>query len=276
MISSTVPGVVARILPSGVTTTAPLTASQVAMPIPVEVAAVFAGALSGAVVGVRRGFDVVGVMTLAIASGLGGGIIRDVLLQKYGIVAFQNPRLLITAFVAAAIGFFFTSAAERSKPAIFLIDTVSLSLFALIGADKALRADLLFLPAVMLGTITCVGGAMLRDVLCGEVPESLRPGTFYATAALAGSTVFVMLASWLNVVKFVAAVVSFAVIAGLRLLSVHRGWQTPRARDLTPAVTTMPRRVLPSRWLRRKRESDEREEPIRDDESTEDDGPPRS
>ena len=99
-------------LPPGLTTAAPGAVTQplVIVSPPFEIAATFVGAVSGALVAVRRRFDIVGVMTLALVAGLGGGIIRDVLLQRYGIAAFQHDYLLLTAVIAALIGFFF---AER-------------------------------------------------------------------------------------------------------------------------------------------------------------------
>ena len=246
LVESTVPSAVASVLPSIATTTAPVTQTTVAIPAYLEVSATFAGALAGALVGVDREFDLVGVTALAVFAGLGGGMIRDVLLQKYGIYALQNPRVLIAALIAALLGFFFFTAARRARPLLFLIDALSLGMFCVLGSDKALLAGLTFIPAILLGTITSVGGGVIRDVLTDQTPQVLRPGGFYATASVAGATMYVAMVGWLNIVKPLAMVMTVLVVLSLRLLSVWLGWQSPTPRDLTPTFAAMPRHVMRS------------------------------
>lgn len=245
-ITTTVPSIVASILPSGVTTSAPDAFGQgVAVTVPPawELVAVFAGALSGGLHAVRHKFDLVGVLTLAIVSGLGGGIIRDVLLQRLGIAAFQDNRYLLTAIAAAVLVFFFSELARRLDAPLRYVDALSLGLFVVVGADKALRADMNVLPAIMLGVITATGGSMLRDVLSGEAPVVLRPGTLYAIAATVGSIAFVLATVWLGVVKEFAALFAIVLAVGLRVIAMWRGWETPLARDYTQHVTGLPRRI---------------------------------
>jgi uncharacterized membrane protein YeiH len=245
-VGSTVPAVLASMLPAGVTSTSP---GAIVQPLnllspPFEVSATFVGAVSGALVAVRRRFDIVGVMTLALVAGLGGGIIRDVLLQKYGIAAFQHDYLLLTALIAALLGFFFASAIHRGRAVFLLVDAISLGLFAVVGADKAVVALLGIVPAILLGTITSTGGGVLRDVLTGDVPNVLQPGSLYALAAVAGSTTYVMLSVWLGIVKPWAAFVAIGIVLLLRLLSVWLGWQSPTPVDLSPTLA----RMVPESW----------------------------
>ena len=189
MITTAAQEFVASTLPSAATTTAPVTAVAAQVPPAFEITATFAGALAGALVGVRLRFDLVGVLTLAVISGLGGGIIRDVLLNTE-VYALQNPRLLIAAIAAALVVFFFFSLADRLMWSLFLIDAISLGIFAAIGSDKALLAGLALIPALLLGTVTAVGGGLLRDVLTNDVPQVLRPGGFYASVAVAGCATY--------------------------------------------------------------------------------------
>lgn len=243
-VATAIPSIVASILPATVTTTQPATTTIIQLPASWEIISAFAGALAGALAAVRLRFDLIGIMTLAVVSGLGGGIIRDVLLQKYGVYALQNPRMLMAALAAALFGFFFFSVAERLKGALFLVDALALGLFAAIGTDKAVLAGLTVVPAVLLGTITAVGGGVLRDILTGTVPQVLRPGAFYATAAVAGSIFYITIVEWLNIVKVVALAATVALVIGLRLITRLLGWQTPTASDLTPLVVAAPRRMI--------------------------------
>lgn len=256
VIATTVPSVVASILPSEVTTTQPVTDVVLQVPAALEVTAAFAGALAGGLAGVRLRFDLVGIATLAVVSGLGGGIIRDLLLQDYGVYALKNPRVLIAALIAALIAFYFYTAAEKLKWVMFLVDATALGLFAVVGTDKALLAGLTPIPAILLGTITAVGGGILRDVLTDDVPQVLRPGGFYATAAVGGSVLYITLVEWLNIVKPFAVITAVVSVLGIRLLTHFLGWKTPMATDLTPLVASAPRRVFASGgrafgWARR-------------------------
>lgn len=240
IVTSVVPSIVASVLPSGATTTAPVTSQPVYLPVPFEVAAIFAGALSGAMTAVTRRFDIMGLIVLAVVTGLGGGIIRDVLLQDYGIFALDNPRALIAVMIAAAVGAFFFTIAEKTRPILGLIDAASLGLFTLVGADKALVAGLAPLAAIMLGTITAIGGGILRDILCHREAQVMRRGSLYAFAAVVGSTLFVTLVVWLNVAKPIAMVLAAAVTIVLRLGSLWLGWESPEPYDLTDHLTSVP------------------------------------
>lgn len=241
IIATTVPSAIASALPSAITTTAPVTATSIGLPITFEVAATLAGALTGAMLGVTRRFDITGVFMLALVNGLGGGIIRDLLLQDQGIFALDHPRALISVLVAATFAFFFLSFAERLRPAVKVLDAFSLALFCLVGADKALVGGLSILPAILLGVTTSIGGGVLRDVLTGEIPQVMRRGSYYATAAVVGSSVYVFGTVWLNLAKPVALVLAGLITFGLRVGSLWRGWETPVPRDLTPVVVEAPR-----------------------------------
>ncbi len=235
---------IASALPSAATTTAPVTSVAVQVPAAFEIIATFAGALAGALIGVKLHFDLVGLATLAVVSGLGGGIIRDVLLQDYGIYALENPRLLIATLTGALVVFFFFSLADRLQWSLFLIDALALGMFAAIGSDKALIAGLAVVPAILIGAITAVGGGLLRDVITNDVPQVLRPGGYYATVAVAGSACYIGLAEWLNVVKPLALFVSVTLVVALRLMTHWLGWQTSTATDLTPLVAGAPQRAI--------------------------------
>ena len=244
IVETVVPSIVASVLPSAATTTTPVTSQPLFLPVWFEIAAIFAGALAGGMTAVRMKFDVTGVMVLAVVNGLGGGIIRDMLLQDYGVFAIDQPRALWAVVAAALVAMFFFSAAGRLRPALAIIEAFSLGLFCIVGSDKALVAGLTIVPAIMLGTVTAVGGGMLRDVLRDREPEILRRGSLSATAALAGSTTYVLLASWLNITKAPAMIAAAVVAMVLRVGSLWLGWESPEPFDLSPAVASLPRSIF--------------------------------
>ena len=235
IISTVVPSIIASALPSVATTTAPVAETIVRVPLLYELTAAFFGGLSGATHADERRMDISGIFVLAIVNALGGGILRDVLLQDHGIAAFLNWRLLAVALAAALFGFFFSSNYRKLKRPFLYLDALSLGLFAVVGADKALSAGLNVIPAVLLGVVTSVGGGMIRDVLCSETPQIMRPGTLSASAAVLGSSLYVFLVTWANIVKPLALVASVLVTLTIRLIAVKRGWQAPLPVHLTMA-----------------------------------------
>lgn len=244
LVASTVPSVIASVLPSAVTTTVPVTATAIYLPTSFEVAAIFAGALSGGLVAVNRRFDITGILALALVNGLGGGMIRDLLLQSHGVFALEESSALIAVLAASAVAMFFASLAERLRSTLLIVDAFSLGLFCLVGTDKSLVAGLGAVPAILLGSITAVGGGMLRDILCDREPEILRRGGLYSLAAIAGSGVYVVLVTWLNFAKYPAMALAAIIAVSLRLGALWLGWESPEPLDLSGQVVELPRRLL--------------------------------
>lgn len=199
----------------------------VSVPLLLDLGAVLVGGLTGALLAVRKRFDLVGSASLAIVAGLGGGIIRDVLLQRGPPAALLDSRYLITAAVAAAVGFYRSGDVAQIGRALIAVDAVNLGVFSVVGALKALTAGLAPVPSVFLGVVTAVGGGILRDVLAGEAPTMFVPGELYATVSAIGSTAFVVLWRSSLVSPTVAGIVATAIMALLRLLAVRYGWRLP-------------------------------------------------
>lgn len=132
----------------------------------------FAFGLNGALTAVRTArVDIVGVVTLGMITALGGGIIRDMLLDDLPPATFRDWRYLVTAAAGALIAFALGRHLHRLAGLITVLDTVGLSVFAVSGANKVLEFDIGVGRAVILGTITAVGGGTLRDVLIGQIPH---------------------------------------------------------------------------------------------------------
>ena len=192
-----------------------------------DLAGTFAFALNGALTGLRtaRRLDIVGVVTLGMVTAIGGGIIRDVLLDSLPPATFSDWRYLAVAAGGGLITFVFGRRLERLNTPIILLDAVGLSLFAVTGASKAIDFGLGPAQAVILGTITGVGGGTLRDVLIRQIPSVLR-SELYAIPAMVGATI-VVVASLLGASGPATAIGAAAVCFGIRMLGVRFGLNAP-------------------------------------------------
>jgi uncharacterized membrane protein YeiH len=154
----------------------------------------FAFALNGALTVVRTvRIDIVGVLTLATITAIGGGILRDVILGAVPPATFSDWRYLAVAACGGLLAFFLSRVLVRLSRSIEVLDAVGLSLFAVTGALKALAYGLGPGQAIILGGVTAVGGGTLRDVLISKVPDVLHSG-LYAIPALVGAAVIVLAA----------------------------------------------------------------------------------
>ena len=210
---------------------------DVAIPIPfwLELAAALTGGISGAMSAVRARYDIFGVVCIALTAGLAGGIMRDLLLQNYGIYAFQNPWLLVACAGAGVIVFFFGKLATYLDPIVHLLDNLSVALWAIISVGKALSASLDIVPAIILGTVTAVGGGILRDVFMNREPEAFQAGTLYGSASLVGSAIYALMRQN-HILEQYAALGCVVVVLGLRYGSLLFGWNTKPPRDYTDVV----------------------------------------
>src|SRR3954471_2679239 len=185
----------------------------------------FAFALNGALTALRVArLDVVGVVTLGMITALGGGIIRDVLLDVPP-ATFNDWRYLTVAAAGGLIAFVFGRHLERLTTPITVLDAAGLSLFAVTGAAKAVALGLGPLQAVILGAITGVGGGTLRDVLVRQIPSVLSSG-LYAIPALLGATATVVLAE-LHVGGLATYVAAAALCFGIRMVGVRYDLNAP-------------------------------------------------
>jgi uncharacterized membrane protein YeiH len=210
-----------------------------------DLTGVLANALLGGVIARRERLDPVGFAVLAVLSGLGGGLIRDTLLQHGTPVALTDPAYLLTALVGAAITFLIRVEGrswDRTWP---LVDALALGCWAAAGAEKTLDVGLGWLTAVLLGTITAVGGGVLRDVVLRRVPGVLGGNTLYASSAALASGALVLLDQAGH--PTAGSLTALVVGAGLCLLARRRGWMLPEADAWSPG------RVVPSRLRERRR-----------------------
>ena len=195
----------------------------------IEAVGVLAFALSGALLAVRRGFDVIGILVLAVLTCMGGGVVRDVLLGATPPDAFSDWPYFAGPVVATLVTFLFHPAVERSMRAVLLFDAVGLGLFCVNGTVKALEAGMGVVAAAALGVTTGVGGGLLRDVVARETPVLVDPRSeLYAVPAIAGC----LLVAGLWHLERYEAVLGLGIAGAIfvvRLLALQRGWRAPTA-----------------------------------------------
>lgn len=211
---------------------------EVALAIPfwLELAATIAGAIFGALSAVKAEYDIFGTCCIAIVVGLSGGMLRDVLLQDYGIYAFQRPSLIVACVVAAIAVFYFSHLIESFESFVDPLDNLSVALWAVIGTGKGLSAGLDIVPAVILGTVTANGGGIMRDIAMNREVQAFKAGTLYVTAALVGCIAYALMHTY-HILDNYAGVVCVVLVLGIRYTSRYFGWTTKPAQDYSHVVT---------------------------------------
>ncbi len=185
-------------------------------------------AISGALAAGRKGLDLLGVVVLALVTAIGGGTIRDLLLDRHPLFWLADPRYLVV-ITGAALGTVAWARGRRRRPpesALLVADALGLALFAVAGAQIAEQAGVSAAGGIVLGTITGAAGGAVRDVLCAEIPLVLRRGTLYASAAIAGTASYFALEA-LGAPRRTATLVGMLVVAAVRLASIWWGLQLP-------------------------------------------------
>lgn len=186
-------------------------------------------AISGALAAGRKSLDLLGVLVIAIVTAIGGGTIRDLLLDRHPIFWIDDPTYLIVIFVSAMITLVYARVYTRARPtpgnSLLIADALGLAIFTFIGARIAESAGHSAIIIVLMGTITGVAGGVLRDVLSAEVPMILRRDV-YATAAIVGASLY-LLAQGIGIAQPIAAFIGMAAVAILRFLAILRGLRLP-------------------------------------------------
>lgn len=219
--------------------------SYAILPIPtwLDLAAVMVGAFSGVLAAQQRKLDLVGYVGLALICGLGGGLIRDTILQNGDVYMLSSPYAIPGAMVTGLFGFLFPTII-KDHPSLFeWVDIFSVALFVVAGTDKAIVNTTYPLAAMLLGTITGVGGGMLRDVFLGEVPKIFQRSNLYALCAFAGAFCYYGLVCWLHMRKLWALVLCVIIIIAIRRWSLHYNVLSPADVDLGPHAVAGARSV---------------------------------
>jgi len=193
----------------------------------IDLIGTFVFAVEGASAAIQGNLDVLGLMVLAFATALGGGIIRDVLIGAVPPNSIKDWRYPAIAFAGGAVVFFQSSFVNQVPASLIVtLDAAGLALFAVAGAAKALDYGIHPFLAMLMGGVTGVGGGTIRDVLLARIPSVLRSDV-YAAAALAGAAAMI-LALKLKMRPALASTIGIVVCFVLRMVAVHQHWNLPR------------------------------------------------
>lgn len=188
---------------------------------------IFFFAISGSLLAVSRGFDLVGSLLLGSLTGLGGGVIRDLIIGTPP-AAFDEPIHLLPPVVAALLVFLLASSVQRLRRTLLVFDAGGLALFCTTGTITALNADMNPVASVVLGVTSAVGGGLLRDVVANRDPQLFVPKDLYAVPALVGAILVAVLwnAGWYSSLAGLAVA---ALVFAFRIVSLRLRWRVPRA-----------------------------------------------
>ncbi len=191
----------------------------------------FAFALSGALVAERKSFDIFGVAIIAFVTAVGGGMLRDVLIDAHPINWIGDLNYMWIIALAVVVMYLFKSRIAPWAKTFFIFDTVGLGVFTLIGVEKALNYGLNPIPAVIMGMITACFGGVIRDVLTNQVPLIFKK-EIYASACLVGGIVY-LLSRLMDLPENMQAISTVGVVILIRTVSVKYKLELPKIkRDL--------------------------------------------
>ena len=199
-------------------------------PLWLDLAAVTTSALGGSLVAVRAKFDVSGVVALSILTGLGGGLLRDILLNQLP-VAIKSPWYILAAVLASAAVAVLAHQLTKLAWLLLIFDAAALGLYGVTGANKALANGISPVPAVLVGLIAGLGGGVICDLMTTKPPAIFQRGHLYATAAFAGLVLYVA-AIKLGAPADETAIGAVLVIFGLRIVARSRDWVVPQPVDV--------------------------------------------
>jgi uncharacterized membrane protein YeiH len=194
-------------------------------------------AMSGVLAAQGKKVDLFGVLVLALVTAFGGGTVRDLLVGDTPVAWIRDSNFLATATITALVSFFLVRVYQLPRNIMLVADAFALALFTVMGAKKALGFHVSPAVAVGMGVITGVAGGICRDVLTGEIPLVFRPHIYlYATAALIGATIFVLVARVLPDEQW-PMLISMAVTLSLRLAAIRWKLRLPVYQTKEPQLS---------------------------------------
>ena len=184
-----------------------------------DLAGVAVFAISGVLTAGSKSLDWLGVAVIAVVTAIGGGTLRDLLLERYPIFWIADPTYLLVILAATGFTLFYVHFRVPNRRALLIADALGLGFFTIGGVQIAQQAGLSGIPAVLMGTITGVAGGMIRDVLCAEIPLILRRGQLYASSTVVGAALYLVLEP-AGIPRNAAALVGIGTIVVVRFVAI--------------------------------------------------------
>lgn len=196
----------------------------------IDILGTFAFAISGAFRAVKYELDILGVIVLAVATGVGGGIMRDCLLGSFPPVALLDQSYILVCILGALLVFFMAPKIAKRWHYLLIADAIGLSVFAVIGATKAEAVHAMPLTVIMMAMITATGGGVIRDILVKEIPAILKTD-FYATVAFLGGALYLSL-GYLDITHNTQITLTIIITLAARLLGMKYKINLPKVKSL--------------------------------------------
>ena len=204
-----------------------LTVRSLALPAGIDLGATILFSITGAMVAIRRHYDAVGVVVLALACSLGGGLLRDGLFIQAGPpVAMRDGSYMFAVLAGCLLAVLFFKHVERLSKPFLIIDALGTGAYGVVGASKAFEAGLAVPACIFVGVVNAVGSGLIRDVLVREEPLMLKPGGYYVIASVLGIVGFVVILKYLRPPLETAAIAAIAITFVVRLLAIMFDWKT--------------------------------------------------
>lgn len=194
-----------------------------------DILGTFAFAISGALVASKKNFDLFGVIIIAFVTAVGGGMLRDIMINAHPINWIGDLNYIWTILIAVVFTFLFKSKIEPLRKTFFLFDTVGISVFTLLGLQKGLSLQLPIFVALIMGVVSAVFGGVIRDVLTRKVPLIFKK-EIYASACFLGGIIYLLL-RFFDVNETINFIISAAIIIVIRTLSVIYKLELPKIKD---------------------------------------------
>ena len=208
---------------------------QFSLPVFFDLGATFLFGITGALVAIDRGYDVIGLFAIAFATGVGGGLIRDgIFIQKGPPFVTTGQGYIVVILASCVTAFLFRLRLRRLNRTIAILEALGLGAYAVVGVDKSFAAGLSVEASLVVGTINAVGGGLLRDVLVRDEPLLFKPGQFQALIAAAGCGTFALLRLQFELKDTTAAYITIALTFIVRMLAIRFNWKTEALRPREP------------------------------------------
>jgi uncharacterized membrane protein YeiH len=201
--------------------------SEFTLPIAIDLGATVLFSITGAMVAIRRHYDPIGLFVLALACGLGGGLLRDGLFIQNGPpVAMLNGGYMIAVLAGSVLAILFFKHEHRLSRPFLIFDALGTAAYGVVGASKAFEAGLAIPACMFVGVVNAVASGLIRDVLVREEPLLFKPGQFFVIASVLGVAGFSLLAFVFRIPLVLSAVVGMAITFVFRLLAILFDWRT--------------------------------------------------